>query len=339
MPAKLLIPALILVSSMILGAVIDKLFTVKLTELAERSSSNYDDVIVSGLRGRILLWCTIAGIYLALLGTFGQTTWFSYVAKALVVITILSVTIAATNIAAGLVSAYSRKAGGDLPSLSLFTNLTKALVVIVGILVTLQYLGISITPMLTALGVGGIAVALALQDTLSNIFAGIHILISQQIKPGDYIQLDSGQEGFVNDISWRTTSMRTITNNMVLVPNAKLAGAIVTNFELPGHEMALRINVGVSYASDLEQVERIVMDTARQLMQDHPGGVTEHEPVVRFQQFSDSSIDFSVILRTTSFPDQHGLKHEFIKRLHRRFQDENIEIPFPIRSIYIKKDG
>lgn len=339
MSAKLLMPALILVSSMILGAVIEKLFTVKLTELAERSSSDYDDVIVSGLRGRILLWFTIAGLYLALLGTFGQTSWFSYVAKALVVITILSVTIAATNIAAGLVSAYSRKAGGDLPSLSLFTNLTKALVVIVGILVTLQYLGISITPMLTALGVGGIAVALALQDTLSNIFAGIHILISQQIKPGDYIELDSGQEGFVNDISWRTTSIRTITNNMVLVPNAKLAGAIVINYELPGHEMALRINVGVSYSSDLEQVERIVMDTAQQLMMEDPGGVTEFEPVVRFQQFSDSSIDFSVILRTTSFPDQYGLKHEFIKRLHRRFQEENIEIPFPIRSIYIKKDG
>lgn len=339
MSGTIIIPVTILVCSIVLGLTLEKVFRIKLVKMAEKSRFKTDDIMVGALKGVILLWFTLFGIYSALVLTFGNANWMNQLFKLLISLAILTVTVVVMRITTGLVASYSQRVGGNLPSISLFTNLAKLLVLFIGILVMLQYLGISITPILTALGVGGLAVALALQETLSNIFAGIHILLSRQINPGDYIKLDSGEEGLITDINWRSTSIRMMSNNMVLVPNSKLANAIVTNYELPGHEMSVLVNVGVSYSSDLEHVERTAIAVASQVMQEADGGVPDFEPLVRFNNFSDSSIDFTVILRTKSFTDQYMLKHEFIKRLHRRFNEENIEIPFPIRTIYFDNEG
>lgn len=335
----ILIPVGIIVLSILLGISIEKFFSSKLMKMAEKSSFKTDDIMVSSFKGIILLWFLLTGTYFSLRWVFGDANWMIQVVKILVSLVILSITIVTMRIATGLVSLYSRKIEGVLPSTSIFANLTKLMVLLVGILIMLEYLGISIAPVLTALGVGGLAVALALQDTLSNIFAGIHILLSRQIKPGDYVRLDSGEEGFITDISWRNTSIRMMANNMVLIPNAKLSSAIVTNHELPEHEMSVLVNVGISYSSDLDRVENIVCDVAGQVMQEVPGGVPEFEPYIRFHTFAESSIDFTVILRVKSFTDQFMVKHELIKRLHRRFNEEGIEIPFPIRTIHLNHGG
>ncbi len=241
--------------------------------------------------------------------------------------------------AVGLVELQSRKGKGALPSTSIFTNLARVAVLAIGVLIILQSLGISITPILTALGVGGLAVALALQETLANLFAGLHILVSRQVRPGDYIQLDSGEAGYVTDINWRNTTIRALPNNMVIVPNAKLASAIITNFHQPEQEMSFLVEVGVSYDSDLKQVERVTVEVAREVLKEVQGGVPTFEPVIRYHTFADSSINFAVHLRAREFVDQYLVKHEFIKRLHERFQREKIEIPFPIRTVHMKQTG
>jgi small-conductance mechanosensitive channel len=219
----------------------------------------------------------------------------------------------------------------------MFANITRILVFIIGVLIILQSLGISIAPILTALGVGGLAVALALQETLSNLFAGIQIIASKQIKPGDFVKLDSGEEGFVTDITWRYTTIRTLPNNMVIIPNAKLASALVTNYNSPEKEMAVLVQVGVSYDSDLEKVEKVVIEVGKEIMQEVKGGIPGFEPFIRFHTFGDFSINFSVILRGLEFVDQHLIRHEFTKRLHRRFNAEGIVIPFPIRTIHMQE--
>jgi small-conductance mechanosensitive channel len=187
--------------------------------------------------------------------------------------------------------------------------------------------------MLTALGVGGLAVALALQEPLANFFAGLFITLAGQIRVGDYVKLDSGQEGYVVDFSWRSTRLRMLANNLVVVPNARLAQAIVVNHHLPSRDLAVLVDVGVDYASDLVHVERVVMDVGREVMVEVPGGLPEFEPFIRYHTFGDSSIDFTVILRAKEFVDQYLVKHEFVKRLHARFDKEGIIIPFPIRTI------
>jgi small-conductance mechanosensitive channel len=250
---------------------------------------------------------------------------------------ILSATVALARIAAGLVKFYSRKTETVLLSTSIFANLAKSLVFLIGILIILQSLGIPITPLLTALGVGGLAVALALQDTLSNLFAGLHIIASKQIRIGNYVKLDTGEEGYVQDITWRNTTVRTLPNNVVVVPNSKLASAIITNYYLPQKEMAVLVQVGVSYDSDLEKVEKVTIEVAREVMREIQGGVSEFEPFIRYHTFADFSINFTVILRAKEFVDQYLIKHEFIKKLHNRYKKEGIKIPFPIRTVYMEE--
>jgi small-conductance mechanosensitive channel len=215
--------------------------------------------------------------------------------------------------------------------------LTRILILIIGALIILQGLGISITPLITALGVGGLAVALALQPTLSNFFAGLQVIISKQVEVGDYVELDSGQRGYVTDISWRNTTIRELPNNHIVVPNAKLADAIVTNFNQPQKEMSVIVDVGVSYDSDLDRVEQVTLDVARGVLKDIEGGQEKFEPFIRYHTFGDSSINFSVYLRVHEFVNQYLVKHEFVKALHKRYNQENINIPFPIRTVFMQK--
>ena len=239
----------------------------------------------------------------------------------------------------GLVTVASSKSEGLLPSTSIFRNLAQVAAFVVGGLVILDTLGISITPILTALGVGGLAVALALQDTLSNLFAGLGIIASRQVRVGDYIKLEAGEEGYVTDIRWRNTTIRTLPNNFVIVPNNKLASAVITNYYQPERNMAVLVQVGVSYASDLQKVEKVTIEVGKEVMRTVQGGVPEFDPLIRYPTSGDSSINFSVILRGQEYVDQHLLKHDFVKRRHRRYAQEGIEIPFPIRTVYMKPEA
>jgi small-conductance mechanosensitive channel len=253
--------------------------------------------------------------------------------RTLFVIGAVSVTFTAAAVASRSVEAYGVLIAPSLPVSSLTRNIAWGVVATLGVLVVLNGLGLSITPMLTALGVGGLAVALALQEPLANFFAGVFITLAGQVRVGDYLKLDTGQEGYVVDFSWRSTRLRMLANNLVIVPNAKLAQAIVVNHHLPGRELAVLVEVGVDYASDLARVEAVVVDVGRQVMTEVSGGVPEFEPFLRYHTFAESSIDFTVILRAREFVDQYLVKHEFVKRLHARFDRERIVIPFPIRTI------
>jgi small-conductance mechanosensitive channel len=256
----------------------------------------------------------------------------------LLVVVVLTVALAAARLAAGVVSSITVARSGNDQSASIFVNITRAVVLAIGFLVVLSSLGISITPMLTALGVGGLAIALAMQDTLANLFAGIHILASRSVQPGDFVRLDSGEDGYVVDITWRNATVRQLSGNLVVVPNSHLASAIVTNFHQPAQDLAVLVKVGVAYDSDLANVERVTTEVAEEVMATVEGGVPEFEPFIRFHTFGDSSIDFNVIMRAAEYTAQFLVVHEFIKRLHARYRAERIEIPFPIRTL-VSPDG
>jgi len=334
----LILPLAFFAGSILAGLVFEKTVLRKLKKIAEKTKWKGDEIVISELRGKTFFWFVIAGIYLAILNIPIREDIFNILQKILLVIVIASVTIVFARIAVGFVNSYAGKAQGVLPLTSISSNLVNVLILATGILIILQSLGISITPMLTAFGVGGLAVALALQDTLSNLFSGLHIIISKQVAPGDYVKLDTGEAGYVTDIAWRNTTIRAISNNMIVVPNSKLASAIITNYCQPEKEMSVLIQVGVSYDSDLEKVEKVTIEVAREVMEKIQGGISEFEPFIRYHTFGDSSINFSVILRTREFVNQYIIKHEFIKKLHKRYQKEGIEIPFPITTVYMHED-
>ncbi|PIT85215.1 mechanosensitive ion channel protein MscS, partial [Candidatus Micrarchaeota archaeon CG10_big_fil_rev_8_21_14_0_10_59_7] len=197
--------------------------------------------------------------------------------------------------------------------------------------------GVEITPILASLGIAGLAVALAFQDTLANFFAGVYITADRPIKIGDYVKLENGDEGYVVKVGWRTTQIRTLPNNLIIVPNSKLAQSIITNYYSPAKEMSVVIPCSVSYDSDLKKVERVTIDVARGVQKTAKGAVPDFVPFVRFNDFGDSGIKFSVILRVQEYTDKYLVTHEFVKALHIRFKKEKIEIPYPKRDIYIRK--
>lgn len=208
------------------------------------------------------------------------------------------------------------------------------------VMIVLDNLGISLTAVWTTLGVGSVAVALALQDTLSNFFAGVYLRLDNPVRVGDYIKLDGGEEGFVIEQGWRSARIRTLPNNVVVVPNAKLASTIVTNFSLPEPQMSLLIAVSVSYDSDPEEVERILVEEATRAAGHVEGLVAQPLPFVRFiPGFGDSSLNFTLICRVASFVDQYLVQHELRKRIFARFRQERIAIPFPQRDVHIYETG
>jgi small-conductance mechanosensitive channel len=208
--------------------------------------------------------------------------------------------------------------------------------IIIGILIVLDTLNISISPILATLGIGSIAVALALQDTLANFFSGLYITADQPIRIGDYIKLDTGEQGYVIDIGWRSTRIRELPNNVIVIPNQKLSQSIIKNYYLPEKRMALLMSIGVSYGSDTRKVEKILVEVAKESAKDIDGLLAEPEPFVRFiPGYGDSSLDFTLICQVREFVDQYYVQHELRHRIFERFKEEGIEIPFPQRTLHV----
>lgn len=332
-------PVLLLFGGLVVGLLLERFLLARLRKIAARSHWEGEDIFLGAFRGMLLLWSVLGGAYAALESVELRPRLETLAHKSLLILFLLTLTLVAARIASNVVGLYSQKSEGLFPSTSIFRNLTAVAVFLCGALVILETLGISITPVLTALGVGGLAVALALQDTLSNLFAGIQIIASRQVRLGDYIKLSSGEEGYVTDIRWRNTTVRALSNNLILIPNAKLASTVTMNYYMPEKEIAIGVSLAVGYDSDLEKVERVTLEVASDVMRHVAGGVPESQPSVSFNKFGDSAIHFSVNLRAREFVDQYLLTHELLKRLQRRYRQEGIEIPFPARTVYLKEEA
>ncbi len=325
--------ALYVAAGFAVGWLVDLLVLGSLRALARKRAWKPWQITLKGLGHMPVWWFTLAGAAFGLEDSGWSPRLTTLTGRVLVVLAGITVTCAAMRIATGFVRNYAVSATGPLPSTSIFVNLTRIAIVLLGALLILNALNISITPVLTALGVGGLAVALALQDTLGNLFAGLQIVASKQVRPGDYLLLETGQEGTVEDIAWRYTTLRTQANNLVVVPNAKLGQAIVTNYQLPEQPLSITVEFGVAYGSHLGRVEEVALDVARGVMHDLQPAITDWEPLMRFRGFGESQVQAAIIMRVIDFGDQYALKSEFIKRLHARFAEEGIEFPFPQRVV------
>ncbi|MBU1726200.1 MAG: mechanosensitive ion channel family protein [Candidatus Omnitrophica bacterium] len=335
---SLLMPVLIFLATIVFGYILRKIIFTYLLRWSKNTKTKLDDIIIHSIKGPFIIWSFMLGLYFSLQSVSLPDNLVRIVNKVLLVLGIFSVTFVVANISSKFIKAYSSKIESALPVTSLTQHFSRIIIFGVGILVILNSLGISITPILATLGVGGLAVALALQDTLSNLFSGLHITMAKQVKVGNYIKLDTGEEGYVTDINWRTTRIKMLPNNEVLVPNEKLTKSIITNYYLPDKEMAVLVNLGVHYKSDLRHVEKVACEVGKEVMKEVTGGVPNFDPFIRYGGFGDSSINFTVILRAKEFVDQYLIKHEFIKRLHERFNKEGIVIPYPIRAINYEQE-
>lgn len=321
------------VSSLVLGIVVIQLVFYKLLKIVARKTNVSYALLQQTFRGIPTLLGMLIGLYASMEILAIPSRPLLFLQKLFHSLVILSLTLLVARLASGYLKQKFGKTSGAFASTSILVTTIDLTVYTIGILFLLESFGVAISPLLTALGVGGLAAALALQDTLANLFSGINILVAKQVKIGDFVRLSTGEEGHVVDMSWRNTTIKTSAENIVVIPNQKFASATITNYAQPFAECSIAIPVGVSYESDLEQVENVTVAVAKEILREAAGGVSGFEPFVRYCDFAESSISFNVILRVKSVTEQHLVRHEFIKRLHARYRQEGIIIPFPTRTV------
>jgi len=205
-----------------------------------------------------------------------------------------------------------------------------------GTMIVLENLGVSLTVVWTTLGVGSVALALALQDTLSNFFAGVYLRLDNPVRLGDYVRLESGEEGFIVQRGWRSTRMKALRNNTIVVPNSKLASTIVTNFSLPDPRTGISIHVSVNLNSDPQRVETVLTEEVSRGVGAIPGLLSEPAPSAQFiPGFGQFSLDFSVNCTVATYVDQYGVEDELRKRIYKRLRTEGIEFPVAPRDVHV----
>lgn len=325
--------AMLVAGGILLGLVVERALLRWLVRLARRTPFVADDVVVPAFRGLPFFWGVAAGLYAAAHTTALPVPVADLLGNTLLVAVLITLTVLGARIAAGFVRIYTHRPGSVLPATSLVPNLTQVFVWSVGALVVLSSLGISIAPVLTALGVGGLAVALALQDTLANVFAGVYLLASRQVRVGDYVRLESGEEGYVADLAWRSTSLRTRRETLVVVPNVKLASSLVTNLTLPTAPLRVEVPLGAAYGQDLDRVEAVALAVAGEVAAEVWNEAPPFAPDVFFHTFGEFSVNYTVRLPAPDAEGLHRVRHVFVKRLAARLVAEGLPMPFPIKEL------
>ena len=307
----------------------------RIHKFASKTKSQLDDVLLDALNFPLVLLIFVSGMLVLekVSPVLTESELSKYVLVAFKVTTIFAIILFLDKLLSSLIQVYSKKVDILKTSGGIARGFVRAIVMALGLLILLDSFGVSITPLLASLGIGSLAVALALQPTLENFFSGIQIVIDKPVQIGQFIKLDSGEEGYVEKVGWRSTWVRMLPNNVVVIPNKLLVASKIVNYYYPQKELAVLVQVGVHYDSDLKHVERVTCEVGKEVMKEVQGGVPEFDPFIRYHTFADFSINFTVILRAKEFVDNYLIKHEFIKRLHERYAKEGIVIPYPIRAI------
>lgn len=223
-------------------------------------------------------------------------------------------------------------------TLPIIRRILRVTILLVGGVLVLDQLGIAISPLLAGLGIGGLAVALAAQPILANIFAGSYVLSDGSISVGDFIEIEGGPTGWVDDIGWRATRLRTFDNNLVVIPNATLADSTVTNFDTEDPSAGVSVICGIAYEEDLGRVEAVAIEVLGQIIEDREEVDPTYSPLLLFQSFGDSNIDFLIKLRARNRRQRGRVAHEMVKRIHTRFAAEGITINYPARRLILGED-
>ncbi len=210
-------------------------------------------------------------------------------------------------------------------------------IVIVALTILMSLFGIEVTAVIASLGIAGLAIGLALQDVLSNFFSGISMGSDKSIRTGDYVKLDNGMEGYVDHMTWRNVRLKTLDNNYIFIPNNKFSQSAVTNYFFREKELSLSIPLSVSYNSDLDEVEKITVESAKEVIKHNLGAVQDYLPSVRYSSFGDSGINFSLTIKCKTYVDKYLLTHELIKTIHKKYAEVGIEIPYPTTEVHVKK--
>lgn len=303
-------------------------------KIVKRTKSKVDDRIINAITKPLRIFIIIIGFDIALKSLSILLPYSSWISGIFFVFSLFIVAFIVSKILIFLISDLltAHKRFKRIPRL--IGKIITITIYVIAFLIILSYFEIEISPLVATLGIGALAVGFALQDTLKNFFAGLHIISDKPVDVGDFIELEGNISGYIEDIGWRSTRIKTIMNTIVILPNSKLAESTIINDSMPEEETAIWVECGVAYESDLEKVEKLTIEVAREIQKTIPGASKDFEPFVRYRTFADSNINFRTILRVEEPVQRYLVTHEFIKALKKRYDEEGIEISWPIMKVY-----
>jgi len=303
------------------------------SKIAGRVKS-YGKFIFKQLSKPVLLFIFFSGLYIAIKQISSFNIYSFEIDGAFFIIITLIFALIITRFITVLMTGWLKVRRGFERTPGILNKAVNVIIFIIAIAVILGYFKLDITPLIAGVGLGALAIGLALQSTLSNFFAGVHLLTDKPIIAGDYIELDENTNGIVEDIGWRSTRIRTLTDNLLIIPNGKLADSNILNYSMPKKDFSIWVPCGVAYESDLRKVEKVTLEVAKHIQQTVDGAVKNVEPAFRYKEFGDSNINFIAILRIAEPMKRFIVRNEFIKELKERFDKEKIEISWPIIKMY-----
>ena len=338
--------ALLFVVFLIASGVANVVMRVFLGRLTRRTQGTLDEELLNVVRGPVVLFIVLSGLFLALLILTNLESpryallagYDDQIRRAWLVVVIAEVAYLLYHLLDATMTWYIQSVAQTtetqlddrlLPPLK---RIMPLLVYSLGFLMALSVLNIPISPILAGLGIGGLAVALAVQPTLANFFAGTYVVTEGELNVGDYIELQGGPSGYVVEVGWRSTKIRSMYNNLVIIPNSQMANSIVTNYYSPEPSMNVLVYCGVSYDSDLNVVENVVREASQTLVNESEYAV-DGEPWFGFDEFGDSNISFWVFVQAKDRLGSFYLTSDLVKVIHSRLTAEGIEINYPVRKL------
>jgi len=308
--------------------------------ITKKTETEIDDLIVKKVNGPISLILILLGFRLALFPLGINQNILAMLEHTISSFIILVITYIAIAIVDIVIDNWARKVAEKTRSafdddmVPLFHRFTRIFVSIVGLLFILPVWGIQIGPLLASLGIAGVAVAFALQNTLGNIFGGVSLILDKSIKVGDKIRLDNDTMGTVMDVGLRSTKIKTWDNEMITVPNGKMADSRILNFMQPDPTVRAAIDFGVEHGSDPSKVRKVVLDTISKI----PNVLKEPVPTVMMMEMGDFALKFKVFFWVKSFDIKFDTKSLATEEIYNALRKANICIPFPTRTVYLKED-
>lgn len=303
---------------------------------AQKTKTEVDDILIRAAKNVVTCSVPVIGLMVALAPFALQTSVPRRMLFSLLAVLLMRCALnLVDDLSKWLEKSWVKRTASTLDEglLPLLRKSVKTAVVILGVILILGKWGVQIGPLLGALGIGGLAIALALNSSLSNIFSGIQLILDRSLNVGDKIQLESGDVGVVLDIGLRSTRMRTYDNEVISLPNSQLANARVKNYTKPDTTIRVTVNFSVAYGSDVDEVKRVVSDAISQL----DDILQNPEPQVLFLNMNDFSLDMSARVWVDDYGKQFARKLQMTELIYNTLNESGIEIPFPTRTVYMKQ--
>ncbi len=327
----------------ILSKIIQVIICGNLRRFAEKTETNIDDQIIDALRKPAVRFLTLMGTKIAV-GVLPFSEKVDSVIhqsiNTLLIVVVIGLMIRLASITINLWgSKWAEKTESSLDDelLPLVHKFVDAIIIILGMFFILAEWNIDITGLLAGVGIAGLAIGFAVKDSLANIFGGISIILDKALKVGDVVKLEDGRNGTIMDVGLRSTKLRTWSNELLIIPNGQLANTTIQNYKKPDLSVRGEVNFGVEYGASIDKVKKCVRDAIKSIKTVVPNS-TKKPIQVLFLRMGDSALEFQAGFWVSDYKDKFASELEATEKIYKALNKGKIGIPFPTRTVYLKKE-